>query len=212
MVQSFTTSKSRIRVAALCAAALVAFAAPLAAEQARIVGVIDGDTYRVEIGSQRRTVRLIGVDAPNAERPLEVADFYGQESLLFASSLFKGGPTLVLEPDPKTAGEDEGILLRHARLPDGRDVATELLANGFATALGASSRFEEFRKIERQARREKKGMWDPGGYAAYNQYKIRWETSPRDFGPAGDIPPVAYQVEVLGPVYAERVYVFNTAY
>jgi endonuclease YncB( thermonuclease family) len=201
-----------VRPIALALGLAAALAAPLAGEVGRVVGVIDGDTYRVEIGGERRTVRLIGVDAPNAERPLRVADFYGQESLLFVSNLFKGGPALTLEADPKAAGEDRGILLRHLRLPDGKDVASELLANGCATTLGASSRFEDYRKVERQARREKKGMWDTGGYAAYNQYKIRWETSPRDFGPAGDIPPVAYRVEALGPIFTEAVFVFTTVY
>jgi micrococcal nuclease len=198
---------------ALVAAGLAAtLAAPLAAEAARVVGVIDADTYRVEIGGERRTVRLIGIDAPNAERPLQVADFFGQESLLFAAALFKGGPTVTLDTDPKAAAEDRGILLRHVRLPDGRDVASELLANGYANTLGASARFDEYRKVERQARRERKGMWDTSGYAAYNQYKIRWETSPRDFGPAGDIPPVAYRVEALGPIFTEAVFVFTTVY
>ncbi len=189
--------------------ALALIAHPLAAERGRIVGIIDADTFRVDIGGRKEIVRLAGIDAPDPERPLKVAEFYGQEALLFAAELVKGSPVVELVVDPKAPDSDRGILVRNARLPDGKDLTLELLRGGYAAVSGNSYRFEELRQIERQAKREKRGMWDHGNFEAYRRYQLEWETSPRDFGPAADIPPITYAVEVVGPLSTVFVFTFN---
>lgn len=162
-------------------------AAPLAAESAQVVGVIDADTYRVRIGGDLRTVRLAGIDAPDPARPRKAADYYGQEALLYASRRLAEVQQLELSVDPKAGAERDGVLVRNARLADGTDLAVELLASGYATVAGNSTRFDELRQIERQAKREKRGLWDASNFEAYKKYLVDWETGARDLGIGPDL-------------------------
>ena len=176
-------------------------AAPLAAETATVVGVIDADTFRVRIGDETTTVRLAGIDAPDPARPHKAAEYYGQEALLYVSRRLTEKPKLELTLDPK-AGEKRGTaLVRDAFFEDGTDLALELVASGYATVSGNSRRFDELRKVERQAKREKRGLWDSSSFESYRKYLVDWETGAHDFGAGPDIG-MAYALDFFdGDIY-----------
>lgn len=171
--------------------------APLGAETAAVVGVIDADTFRVRIGEEIKTVRLAGIDAPDPARPRKAAEYYGQEALLYVSRRLAENGQLELSVDPKAGAAKDDTLVRDAKLADGTDLAVELVAAGYATVSGSSRRFDELRKIERQAKREKRGLWDATNFASYKKYLVDWETGARDFGAGPDIG-MAYAVDVWG--------------
>ena len=54
-------------------AVLLLVSAAIAAETARVVEVVDGDTIKVELAGTIERVRLIGVDTPETVHPLRVA-------------------------------------------------------------------------------------------------------------------------------------------
>jgi len=176
-------------------------ASPIAAEQGTVIGVIDADTFRVRIGEETKTVRLAGVDAPDPARPHKAAEYYGQEALLYVSRRLTENPKVELVLDPQ-AGEQRGqAILRDAILEDGTDLAVELVGAGYATVSGNSRRFDELRKLERQAKREKRGLWDATNFASYKKYLVEWETGAHDFGAGPDIG-MAYALDFYdGDVY-----------
>ncbi len=168
--------------------------APLGAETAAVVGVIDADTFRVRIGEELKTVRLAGIDAPDPARPRKAAEYYGQEALLYVSRRLAENQKVELSIDPKAGEARDQTLLRDAVLADGSDLAVELVAAGYATVSGSSRRFNELRKIERQAKREKRGLWDATNFSSYKKYLVDWETGARDLGVGPDLG-MAYAVD-----------------
>jgi len=108
--------------------------------------VIDGDTLAVEgVG----TIRLIGVDAPEAN----------QESTAFLRTM-TSGKVVRLEYD-RDRTDRYGRTLAYLYVPDGRFVNAEIVKQGYAAAYTAFPfRFmEEFRAFEREARAAKRGLW-----------------------------------------------------
>ena len=52
----------------------------------QVIRVIDGDTIKVRIGEQVRTVRLIGVDTPETKHPTKAVQYFGREASAFTKA------------------------------------------------------------------------------------------------------------------------------
>ncbi len=97
-----------------------------------VVKVVDGDTIDVQIGSETKTVRYIGMDSP------ERGAMFGREATAANEALVKGGVVL-LEKDVSET-DRFGRLLRHVWLPgvDGRSVNAEMVRQGWARSVAYS--------------------------------------------------------------------------
>lgn len=141
---------------------------------------MDGDTLRVRLRGEERTVRLLGIDAPEKGHPSRPVEFLARESAGHLERLVAGRAVL-LEPDREDADE-YGRLLRYVFLlpPDGRLANLEMVRDGYARALTRFpfSRKAEFLRVEDRARLDGKGVWRDGGMA-----ELRWLTENRE-GPA----------------------------
>src|SRR5512139_3444458 len=90
-----------------------------AAERAKVVRVVDGDTIKVKIGRVTETVRLIGVDTPETVHPNRPVEYFGREASTFTKRKAQG-KRVWLEDDPECTNRDRyGRLLRYVYLPDG---------------------------------------------------------------------------------------------
>lgn len=156
----------------LVAAAPFLPAAPVpAGEPVVVVEVVDGDTVRVRLRGEERTVRLLGVDAPETGHPSRPEEFFGTAATEILSSLCSGKPVL-LEADREDT-DRYGRLLRYLVLPppDGRTINLELVRRG---AVRVPTRFpfsrkEEFLRAQDRARQEGIGIWRDRGMA-----EVRW--------------------------------------
>lgn len=112
--------------------------------------VIDGDTIRVA----RRTIRLSGLDAPELDQVAKHEDGYWyKQGLRVKSELIRvigGKPVRVI-----VEGTDKYQRILGTVLCEGRDVGEWLVRNGHAIAAYG----EHYKHVERQARRERRGMW-----------------------------------------------------
>jgi len=140
-------------------------------ERATVLEVVDGDTVLLRLRGEERTVRLIGIDAPEKGHPSRPVEFFGAESARILSSLC-AGRTVLLESDREDS-DRYGRLLRYLVLPppDGRQVNLELVRRGAARAMTRYpfSRKEEFLRAQQQAQREGVGIWRDNGMA-----ELRW--------------------------------------
>jgi len=126
-----------------------------------VTRVIDGDTFWIDDGTATgQKVRLIGVDTPETVHPDKEVEEYGKDASDHLDWLLTGNEVR-LEYDVDTL-DLYSRTLAYVYLRNGTFVNAELVKNGYArvSTIPPNVRFAEtFIKLERQARRGKKGLW-----------------------------------------------------
>lgn len=126
---------------------------------ARVVRVVDGDTIRVTFGGREHAVRYIGVDTPESVDPRRPVQPLGKEASARNKELVEG-KTVRLEKDVSET-DRFGRLLRYVYVDDQMVNAT-LVQEGYARAVSYPpdvKHQELFRRLEREAREAKRGLW-----------------------------------------------------
>jgi micrococcal nuclease len=122
---------------------------------------VDGDTIDVQQGSQKETVRLLGLDTPETHDPRKPVQCFGLIAAAHTKQLVEG-KAVRLEPDPQDSDRDKyGRLLRYVYLPDGTLINAELIRDGYAFAYTVFpiEKLDEFRALETEARTANRGLW-----------------------------------------------------
>lgn len=124
--------------------------------QGRVVAVADGDTLTVEpvAGGDRVKVRLWGVDAPESKQP------FGQTAKGYVSNatLFKAVTVVPVERDRY------GRTVAVVTLSDESVLQERLLRAGLAWVYTQyCQNCGDWKRLERQAVKEKKGLWAGDG-------------------------------------------------
>lgn len=122
-----------------------------------VAAVFDGDTVQLQSGER---VRYLGLDAPEVEHNGTAADCFAEEATR-ANRELVFHRRITLQYDRETT-DRHGRLLAYVRLSDGRTVNGELIRGGYAHVFRAAeglSRFDEFLALQREAIRERRGMW-----------------------------------------------------
>ena len=136
-------------------------AAVHAAELRTVKQVVDGDTIVLENGER---VRLIGIDAPEIKHATKAGAEMGKKAAAFARKLVEG-KRVRLEFDPANAGrahkDTRKRTLAYVFLADGTFLNAELLKAGYAfTIPGLVHKYrDDFRRFERDARENRRGLW-----------------------------------------------------
>ncbi len=123
--------------------------------EARVVGVVDGDTIDVSIGGQTYRVRYIGMDTPEQNEP------YYAEATAANSRLVEGKKALLIKDVSET--DRYGRLLRYV-LVDGVFVNLRLVEDGYAlpaTYPPDVACADTFAAAAQRARELGVGLWQP---------------------------------------------------
>jgi endonuclease YncB( thermonuclease family) len=146
----------------------------MAAFEARVVGVVDGDTVDVlRIDRHKERVRLQGIDAPEPGQP------YGTQAKQALAGLVVGSPVTVLP----TGRDRAGRLLADLQLSDGRSVRAELVQQGMAWLLRKDPPLAALEAAAREARR---GLW--ADRRPVPPWEWRAARPPQPFQPVGPDP------------------------
>ena len=143
--------------------------------------VIDGDTFELSIGQR---VRMLGIDTPEKydskklDRDVEITKQdkktikkLGELASEYVKN-FLEGKKVILEKEPYGDDKDKyGRLLRWVYLEDGTFVNGKIVADGYANVYEQFpvSKTMELRKLEREARENKRGLW--GEIKGLQQFK-----------------------------------------
>ncbi|MDR1099545.1 MAG: thermonuclease family protein [Treponema sp.] len=155
----------RVNVAALSGSAAADIYRMVKAE---VVGHVDGDTVRVRIPNPPaelgavETIRLIGVDTPETVHPNRPVEAFGREASDFTKSrLLNQTVYLAFDWDLR---DRYGRLLAYIYTAEGRCFNASLVSEGYGHAYTRFSFqfMDEFRALEQQARRDKRGLWGDG--------------------------------------------------
>jgi hypothetical protein len=123
-----------------------------------VARVYDGDTLRLKDG---RKVRLIGFDAPEVGYEGKASQPFGDEARSTLEAHLRGEGQIGLRYDA-VRSDSYGRTLAHLFLPDGSDLAAEMLVAGLGTTLSlAPNLWNEkcYREREAEAQRQQKGVW-----------------------------------------------------
>lgn len=123
----------------------------LFAKPARVIRVVDGDTFIIENGAR---VRVIGINAPEMKTP------YGQPAKEHLISLIDG-KMVDLQPDHISADKDVyGRLLRYVYL-EGVDINKKMVSDGYAIAFlkYPFDKEAEYKAEEGKAKSASLGIW-----------------------------------------------------
>ena len=124
--------------------------------------VVDGDTLLLGTGER---VRLIGVDTPETKRPNSPVEYFGKEATAFTRRMVEG-KRVKLKFDPANAHikhrDRYGRTLAYVFLEDGTMLNAEIIRQGYGFAMTKYpfARMEEFKRLERDARAAKRGLWN----------------------------------------------------
>ena len=124
---------------------------PSRSETATVVRVIDGDTIEVDLDGWRYTVRYIGINTPETNRPSRGVEFYGPEASARNRELVEG-KTVRMEFDVSSTDRFDR-LLGYVYVDDEMVNAT-LISEGFAVAstFPPDTKFaDRFENIQMQA-------------------------------------------------------------
>lgn len=123
--------------------------------------VVDGDTLLLQSGER---VRLIGVDTPETKHPKKPVEYFGKEASAFSRRMAEG-KRVRLEFDQANAARGHkdhyGRTLAYVFLEDGILLNAEIIKQGYGHVYTQFpfSRMEEFRRLEREAREQRRGLW-----------------------------------------------------
>lgn len=122
-------------------------------ELTSFVRAVDGDTVDTRTEYGRLGVGIIGIKAPPGNTPC------GRQAGEYLQQLLSGGGVQLVE-EPGVRFDARSRRLYHMNTGDGRSVAAEMVAAGFATADGQGSNRETLAELEATARAAGRGcLW-----------------------------------------------------
>lgn len=133
-------------------------------ERVLVTQVVDGDTIKVSLKGQEKTVRFVGMDTPETVDPRHPVGCFGKEASNETKSLLYS-KIVILQKDVSDTDKYKR-LLRYIFLP--LDNGQTLFVNDYLVREGFAKVYtyppdvkfnEQFLKAEREARISKKGLW-----------------------------------------------------
>lgn len=137
---------------------------PAGAFLARVVRVVDGDTFVAVVAGGRGPVRVrvIGADTPETVRPGTPVRCYGPQASAFTKHLLPRGSWVRAAHEPGGDTDRYGRQLWDVWLPDGRFLESVLVASGAARAYPFPPQVEHaglLAALQRQAQATHRGLW-----------------------------------------------------
>jgi micrococcal nuclease len=147
------------------AGAVSAPASPLPQLQGRVIGIVDGDTLKIQVNRTPITVRLYGVDAP------EKKQLFGAKASAFVRALALGKDVTFTV----RAKDRNRRLIADVVLNDGRSLSQELVKTGHAWWFRRyAPQDRRLNQLENEARRARLGLWvDPRAIAPWEWRHFR---------------------------------------
>ena len=131
--------------------------------------VVDGDTFKMAGGER---IRLLGIDTPEkfqstkldkdskkSGQDKKTLQALGEAASEYVKKLAEGKKVRLVK-EPGTDKDKYGRSLRYVYLEDGTLINAKIIRDGYANVYPTPiSKLDEFRKYEREARENKRGLW-----------------------------------------------------
>jgi micrococcal nuclease len=144
----------------------------------KVLTVVDGDTFTVNIRGNKETIRLLGIDTPETKDPRKPVQCFGNQASNQLKS-FISNKYVKLIDDPTQGNRDKyHRLLRFAYLENGTFINAEMIKQGYAFSYKTypTKYTSVFNNLEKQARDNSIGLW--GSCTLENNKKTNAVTQP----------------------------------
>jgi len=148
--------------------------------EATVLAVVDGDTLRVRLNSDRELLRLIGLDTPEArinkraekqaERNLtdtQTILTLGERAKSAVNAMAPIGTRITIEFDTERR-DHYGRLLGYVYLPDGEMLNQKVLSMGYAKLLTVPPNVRHLSRLQSayaEGRDARRGLWSMEGFS-----------------------------------------------
>jgi micrococcal nuclease len=119
------------------------------AQNYKVIGIIDGDTYDILVDNQSVRIRMDAIDAPERGMP------FNKVAKKYLSNMIFGKFIKMVE----LKKDSHGRIVGKTFLKDGTDVSLEMIKAGFAWHYKKFSSDPILAKLENNARKNKLGLW-----------------------------------------------------
>ena len=148
---------------------------------ARVIGVTDGDTIKVDVNGEQQKVRLVGVDTPETKHPSKPVEYFGKEASDYTATTLSA-KTVYLQKDVSST-DRYGRYLYYVWLskpssvePSKEEVIekmfnAQLVSNGYAKVYTypPDVKYDSiFLELQQNARAQNLGLWGESGQSVDN--------------------------------------------
>lgn len=151
-----------------------------AKENVKYAACIDGDTFKVYLNNEVKTIRLLAVDTPEIAKNDKPADYYANEASEYTCKKIKRAKKIVLEYDNNSDKQDKYDRVLAWVFLDGNLLQTDLVENGYAKVAYLYNDYKYTDKlIEKQELASAKniGLWNEKAKANYENKKTNDDTN-----------------------------------
>lgn len=135
----------------------------LAHERAFVTKIVQADTLVVTMNDDQKTVRLIGVKAPEYNATaVQASACYGQQAFAYAKQLLLGKIVAMASDIDQQDMDIDGNLLRYLYLPGGLFVNQSMIRQGYAAEYTYDRPYifqTDFRQAQKEAQEANLGLW-----------------------------------------------------
>lgn len=134
------------------------------AKTCKVVNVVDGDTFDIDIPDSNRVhtrIRLWGVDTPETKSEEFGVMYFGPEAAKWTETSALGKEVVLYLDEANRTRDKDGRLLAYVQLPEGDFLNEKLLSQGFAYAdlRFDHSFYNKYQQLQASARSLKRGLW-----------------------------------------------------
>ena len=103
-----------------------------AKEKVKFSKCVDGDTIKVTIDNEEKTVRFLAIDTPESVHPSKGIEYYGKEASNYTCDKVTNAKKIELEYDSNSDKEDKYNRILAWVFVDGSLLQDDLVSNGYA--------------------------------------------------------------------------------
>lgn len=143
-----------------------------AKETVKYAACVDGDTIKVFINNEEKTVRLLAIDTPESVKPDTLVEYYGKEASEYTCNKIKKAKKIELEYDKNSDKLDKYDRILAWVFIDGKLLQTYLVTNGYAEVayLYNDYKYTDILKEKQELASAKGlGIWNTTAKEEYNK-------------------------------------------
>ena len=142
-----------------------------AKETVKFSNCVDGDTIKILVGKEEKTVRMLAIDTPESVHPTKGVEYYGKEASNYTCETVKNAKKIEIEYDNNSDKTDKYDRLLVWVFVDGKLLQKSLIENGYAKVAylyGDYKYTSELETVQELASAKNIGIWDEDAKNKYN--------------------------------------------